>query len=111
MLVDRLGLAGQRGFLDPQVRDLDQAQVGRHDRAGVEVHDVAGHELRRRDLDRAAGATGLDHRHRHLAERGDGPLGPVLLEEAEQREQHDDRTDRAGLEELAEQRATAAPRR
>ena len=42
LLVDRLGLAGERRLLDAQAGHLDQAEVGRNDRAGVEMDDVTG---------------------------------------------------------------------
>jgi hypothetical protein len=44
VLVDGDRLAGQCRFVDLQLGDLDQAQVGRHLVARLQQHDVAGHQ-------------------------------------------------------------------
>jgi hypothetical protein len=102
LLVDRLGLTGERRLLDPEVRGLDQPEIGGHHAAGLDHHDVARHQLDRRDLGRPTVPDDAHDRHRESTQRGDRPFGPVLLQKAERREQHDDRSDRPGLEELAE---------
>jgi hypothetical protein len=102
VLVDGLGLAGQRRLLDAEVRHLEQPEVGGDDGARLELHDVAGHQVDRRDLTWPAVADDADARDRQRPERRDGPLGAVLLHDAEEGEEDDDRTDRPGLEPLAE---------
>ena len=110
-LVDRFGLAGERRLLDPQPGRLDQPKIGGHDVAGLEQHHVAGHQLDRGDLDHPAIAVRPDRRHGEPAQRGDGPLGPVLLDEPEQREQHHDRADRSRFEDTSPTPATTPPHR
>lgn len=53
------GFAGEGGFLDAQVVDLDEAEVGGHTVAGFEAHDVAGHEGIGLDLGPRAVAAGV----------------------------------------------------
>ena len=50
VLVDRHRLAGQRRLLDAQGVRLDEAPVGGTRRAGLEQHEVAGHDSRAGDL-------------------------------------------------------------
>ena len=44
-------LAGERRLLDLELHRLGEPQVGGHDGARLEQHDVAGHELRGRHRD------------------------------------------------------------
>jgi hypothetical protein len=101
--VDRQRLAGQRGLLDPQVDRLEQAQVGRDVVAGLQEDDVARHQLGGRDGDAVAVAQGLGVRRGQLLQGSQGLLGPLLLDDAEHRVEHDDRHDRGRLDVIAEQ--------
>ena len=51
VLGDRRALAGERGLLGLERRRADDPAVGGHDVAGLDLHDVAGHHVDRRDLD------------------------------------------------------------
>jgi hypothetical protein len=48
-LLNREGFAGQRRLVDRQIRSLDEPHVRRHLVAGVELHDIPGHEVFRGD--------------------------------------------------------------
>ena len=101
-LVRRFGFAGEGGLLDPEIHGLDQAYVGRNRVARLEHHHIARRERARGDLPRRPVAHDAHRGHRQLLERGNGPLGAVLLKEAEQSEEHDDRENGARFEVLAE---------
>jgi len=45
-----LGLAGEGGFVDPQAVHVNQADSSRDHVASGELDEIAGHELRRRNL-------------------------------------------------------------
>ncbi len=81
--------AGERRLGHLQLGLLDQARIGRHRVAGGQQHDVAGHQLARREHLLAAVA-----QHAHLqrgqpAQRGHRALGAAFLEAADQRvDQH-----------------------
>ena len=82
-LLDRHRLAGQRGLVDRQVRRHHQAAVGRDPVAGLEQHDVAGHELVGGDLDDPVVAPHPDPAHQHLLQGVEGVGGLGLLDVAE----------------------------
>ena len=52
VLGDRRALAGERRLLRLQRRRADDPPVGRDDVAGLDLHDVAGHDVDRRDAAR-----------------------------------------------------------
>ena len=79
VLLDGHALAGQRAFLDLQRRRHDHPAVGRHAVAGIDQHDVAGHDLVGGDLDHVAVAPHLGDRLHHLAEGRCGGLGFAFL--------------------------------
>ena len=102
-LLDRRGLAGERGLVDREIDRLDQSSVGGDPVAGAEEHDIAWHELPRRDDGFVAVAQHTGRRGGHAPQGLDRPFRAVLLDEAEQHgEQHDDRDDH-GFESVAEQ--------
>ena len=78
------GLAGQRRFFRAQVLDLDQPQIGWDLVAGFKEHDVARHELLRRDHRGLAVAQGSRLRREHVADRIERLLRPAFLNESEQ---------------------------
>jgi len=102
-LLHRLGLPGEGRLLDPQRRSLEEAQVSGNHRAGIQMHDVARHQVRRGHLTELFVAHDPHQRDGHPAQRRDRSFRPVLLQEAQQREQHHDATDRACLQELPQQ--------
>ena len=78
-LADRQALAGERGLLDLERRGQADPAVGRHPVAGLDQHDVAGHEVLGVDLDRLAVASYPSDRLHHLRESLDALLGLRLL--------------------------------
>ena len=84
-LLDRDALAGQGAFLDLQRRRDDHPAVGRHPVAGIDQHDVAGHDLVGGDLGDVAVAPHLGDRLHHRAERRRGGLGLAFLVVAQPR--------------------------
>ncbi len=84
-LADRQALTGQRGLLDlERGGDADPA-VGGHPVAGLDQHDVAGHELLGVDLDRLAVAAYPGDGLHHLGQRLDALLGLRLLAQPDHR--------------------------
>ena len=106
-LVDRHRFAGQRRLVDAQRGGLDETEVGRHFRAGLQPHDVAddqvrcGHFAARRAADHVRVRSGQRSQRRHCL------LGAPLLREAEDGIEHDDREDRAGLDAFADRKGDA----
>jgi hypothetical protein len=92
-LVHRHGLAGERGFLHLQARDLRQAQVRRDDVARLDDHHVAGHQAAGHDLGHLPVADHARVRRTQLAQRGHRLLRAVFLHEADHGVQHHDHHD------------------
>ena len=92
-LADRQALAGQRRLGDLQRRRGEHAPVGGHDVAGLDLDDVAGHELLGRQLRERAVAAHARLDDHHLRQRRHGRRRLALLVEAEhgveQRQQQD----------------------
>ena len=93
VLRHRYALAGERSFVGLQVRNLDDPGVRRDLVAGFHQHDVAGHDLGRRDA-LALAVThdcrlGRSQRH----QRPHRLFGPRFLDETQHCIQHDDRHD------------------
>ena len=88
----------------------DQVGVGGDAVARGEQQDVAGDDLLARDVDRRAVAPHAYAQRQHPAQRRDRPLGPVLLDEGEDRVDDDDDHDRRG-ERRHPGRSARAPRR
>ena len=81
----------------------EQAAVGGDAVARAQADDVARHQLARRHDGLHAVAQRSRRRRRHLAQRRQRPLGPVLLGESQQHgEEHDDGDDH-GLERVAQE--------
>ena len=79
---------------------LEQAQVGGHHVPRLELHDVAGHELRRWNHDAASASDDAGFGSRHSVERLDRALSAELLRRADdgvERNDDDDRHRIAGL--------------
>ena len=90
VLVDRLGLAGQRRLLRAQRGGVEQPDVGGHAVALRHLEQVAGHDVLGRDLDPGAVAAHARGLGDQLGQRGDRAPGAVLLGEPDQRvEDHD----------------------
>ena len=104
--VDRLqdghALAGERRLLDLEGRRHEQAPVGRDLVAGLERHDVAGHELLGGDVDGLPPTPRVRLDHEHLLERGDALGRLALLVQAEDRVDDGDAENREPSPELLE---------
>ena len=101
-LADRQALAGERRLLDLQGRGQDDPSVGGDPVAGLDQHDVAGHQLPGVDLDRLAVPTHPRDGLHHLRQRLDALLGLRLLAQPDhgvedgEAGQHDGRAGLAG---------------
>ena len=102
VLVDRLGLAGERRLARAQRRRVEEARVGGDEVAALEQEDVATHHLGRGHHDGVAVAHDARPRRRQAGERRDRALGAVLLEEADQGVQDDDGEDGDAVDPLAD---------
>ena len=109
LLGDRIGglvrghqLAGERRFLGPQVLDIGEPEVGRHLVAQFEQHDVARHELIRRQHARRAAAQGPRFGRQHVADRIQRLLRSPLLDEPEQPVDDDDAQNDRGVDPQAQ---------
>ena len=103
VLLNRLRLAGECGLLDAQIDTLDHAHVGGDEVACLQGDYVAGDQVAGRDLLELAIAEGAHVGDGEFLERGDGLLGAVLLEEAEDGKEHNNGEDGPRLEELAKE--------
>ncbi len=103
-LLGGLGLAGQRRFVDPKRPRLREADVGRDDVAGLQPEDVARHHLGRGHEQRASPAHDPRHGAGHPLEGLDRLLGAVLLDEADDPVEDDDRQDHDGVLGVAQDR-------
>jgi len=101
VLLDRHRLAGERRFAGGQRRGFDQPGIGRDDVARLELDDITRDDLDRRHDAGDPVATYARVRGRHAAQRSDRLLRVVLLVEADQRVQDDDREDREAIAPLA----------
>ena len=96
-LRDRQALARQRRLGDLERRRLEQPPVGGDDVAGLDRDDVAGHELRRIELDELPVAANARLDEHHLLERRDGGGRlPLLLQAEERVEDGEEEDDDAG---------------
>ena len=91
LLRHRHALAGERRLVGPQVRRLDQAGIRRDLVAGLDQHDVAGHDLVRRNPQPLAAADHRGFRRGQRHQRTHGFLGARFLDEAQHRIEDDDR--------------------
>jgi hypothetical protein len=102
-LVAGHGLAGQRGLVDPQLRNVVKAQVGRHQIAGLQQDHVARHQVL--GLDGAVPASTAHRRLRRsqLAQRLHRAIGAPLLDDRDAGVQQHDHQDREGVDQVADQ--------
>jgi hypothetical protein len=104
MLVDRRRLPGEHRLLRSQPLGAEQAEVGAHPVALAHGQDVARHDQLGRNLHPGIVAPD-ERRFRHQVGQGrDGPSGPVLLKEADQRVEDDDGEHHGRVLELTERR-------
>ncbi len=92
--LDRVRLARQGRLVDAELVGDEEVGVRRHPVAGSEQEHVARNDVLARDLGRHAVAADTNAGREHAAERLDGPLGPVFLDEREDRVDEDDGDDR-----------------
>ena len=93
VLLDRDGLAGERGLLDLHRGALDDAAVRGDGVAGLEQDDVAGDQIGARQVLEPPVADDLGLGGAHLLEGGEGLLGLGLLDHAEHGVDDDDGED------------------
>ena len=94
VLFGRIGLAGEKRFVDVKVAGFDQPRIGGHEIAGGEKKDIAGHDLRRGNIDRLSIAKRLGGERNLLAQALGGVLGLALLRHVEDHgHEHDDGDD------------------
>ena len=78
-----IGLAGKKRLVNVKVARLDQPRIGRDEIAGREKKDIAGHDLRGRNIDRLSIAKRVDGERDALAQTFGGVLGLPLLRHVE----------------------------
>ena len=83
VLFGRVGLAGEERFIDIEIARFDQPAIGGHEIAGREKNDVAGHDLRRGNVDRLSIAKRFGGKRDLLAQPLGGVLGLALLRHVE----------------------------
>ncbi len=83
--------------------DVGEAQVGRDHAARLEQHEVARHEIGRRHRHDRAVANHASLQCCELLQRPQRLLGAILLDEADDRIQHDDGEDGGGVLDLADE--------
>ncbi len=103
LLFHRLRLAGERGLVDLQDVRLRQPQVGRHHVAGLEQHDVSGHQRGRGQRVDLAVAHHPGAGRGQQFQRRDRALGAIFLDEPDGRVQHHDRQDHDRVRQVADQ--------
>jgi hypothetical protein len=101
VLVRGYALARQRRLVDAKRRGRHESAVRRYAVARGEQDDVAGHELDSGELLLPPVANVGRGRCGHRAQRLHGLLGAVLLREAEDAVEQQDRHDRDGVDDLA----------
>ena len=89
-----MALARERAVVNREVVALDHAAVGGHGVTRSEHDDIAGHEVRGRDVDPFAVAQHACRMRHECLQRLGRALGRVLLREADRCVQHDDAEDR-----------------
>ena len=105
VLAHRCALAGQRGLLRLQRRRADEAAVSGHDVAGLDLHDVAGDDVLRRDERELPVPDHPALRHLELGQRVHAGSGGELLPGAEGQVQHDEQRHDGGRRDLADDEA------
>ena len=95
-------LAGQHRLVRRQMRCLDEAQVGRYGIAGIQEHDVAGHQVHGRNQAHMALAAHAGAVATESAQPFDRARGLQLRHEPDQRVDREHDNDRAAFLQLAE---------
>jgi hypothetical protein len=92
LAIDWQGFASERRLVDAKVVAVAQFEVGRHDIAELDQHDVARHQQARGQIPPLAVAQHAGHGCQPFPERGDRRVRFVFLEKADARvdQQHDD---------------------
>ena len=90
LLLDRIWLARQQGLVDLRAVDRERDAIGRHQIAGGEQHDVAGHDVGDWQFDRLAVAQDLGTERDRPLERVRGRFGAMFLHHVEASRQDDD---------------------
>ena len=101
-LDDRLRFPRERGLVEAEAGGLEEARIRRDAVSRGQDRDVAGDELAGRDGHDPALAEYVGLRRGEALEGLQGPLGPVLLDEAEDRVHDHDRHDQDRVIEVRE---------
>jgi hypothetical protein len=96
-------LAAQGRLVDGETCGRRQPSVRRHPFALAEQHQIAKNQLLDRELAHSPRANDARALLQHVTESQHGPLGPRLLDEAEERVQEHDRSDGSRLDPLADE--------
>ena len=111
LLGDRDALAGQRRLVDLERGGAEDPRVRGDEVAGLDVDDVAGHQVAHRQLDEIPVATRLGLDDHHLLERGHARGGLALLAEAHRRvQERQGDEDHAGRDLVRDEQAQDAGR-
>ena len=97
VLLDRHGLAGQRGLFDLHRGALEHAAIGRDGVARLEHDHVTGHELGARQMHELTVAQHLGLRRAHLLQGLEGLLALGFLDHAQHRVDDNDEHDNGDI--------------
>ena len=94
VLLRRIGLASEQRFIDVQVTSVDQPGVRGHEVPGREKNDIAGYNLRRRNVDGLSVAKRIGGERDLLAQTRRSVFGTRSARHIEDHgPQHDERDD------------------
>ena len=102
-LVRRGRLAGQRCFLDPEIRGAQEPEIGGNAVAGFNQNDIAERQAFRRNGEPPPVAQDRGLARQHGANRLERFFRPAFLDEADRRVDEDDSEDDHGVESVAQQ--------
>ncbi|OPZ90227.1 MAG: hypothetical protein BWY73_01362 [candidate division TA06 bacterium ADurb.Bin417] len=103
-LQNRGGLSGQAGFQNAEVVGvINDAAVGRHVIAGLQLDKIPRHQLGGRPVLEAAAPPDPGDRAGQSLQGGQGLLGPVLLDKTEHRIKNHDAQDGQGIHPLLQE--------
>ena len=101
-LVNRSRLARQRGFIQTQARNLDQAKVRGDNAASLQKYDIAGNQFGGSNRAWAAASYHLRRGSRHRLQRSQGALRPEFLCKSEHGIENHDRYNDQGVGEITD---------